>query len=325
MRRRSPGSRACGRAGASRSRQPTSSRPGASPSASSLPNHHGTAPGWWVDRPDGRVIVLLPGPPREMRPMWAEAVLPRLVRRGVGGDSDVRTLRLTRDRRVTGGRPAGRADPAPRQPDRRDLRPSRGRGRAGSPPARRAAAQPPRSPTRPRPTVLATLGDHVWARGETDLVGGARRGARRARLVACHHGARHRGCPGHAAARAPGDAPGRGRRGRRPGTGPRGPDDDEPELLEAERVRVAAGADVGLAIRVEAAGADTSVHVGIVTPSGRHAERRLAFQGGPPGCRPRSDRRCGGPGRVPARPSSAADGGCSQRSGTRAERRGPRT
>jgi nicotinamide-nucleotide amidase len=64
------------------------------PSATSLPNPNGTAPGWWVDRPDGRVIVLLPGPPREMRPMWAEQVLPRLAARGVGAESEVRTLRL---------------------------------------------------------------------------------------------------------------------------------------------------------------------------------------------------------------------------------------
>ena len=50
------------------------------------PNPNGTAPGWWVDRPDGRVIVTLPGPPREMRPMWANEVLPRLAapRRGRG-------------------------------------------------------------------------------------------------------------------------------------------------------------------------------------------------------------------------------------------------
>ncbi len=64
------------------------------PSATSLPNPNGTAPGWWVDRPDGRVIVTLPGPPREMRPMWAEQVLPRLADRGVGADLVVRTLRL---------------------------------------------------------------------------------------------------------------------------------------------------------------------------------------------------------------------------------------
>ena len=49
------------------------------PSATALPNANGTAPGWWVDRPDGRVVVALPGPPREMRPIWADAVLPRLL------------------------------------------------------------------------------------------------------------------------------------------------------------------------------------------------------------------------------------------------------
>jgi len=65
------------------------------PSASSLPNPNGTAPGWWVDRPDGRVIVALPGPPREMRPMWRDHVLPRLVARGLGADRAVETLRLS--------------------------------------------------------------------------------------------------------------------------------------------------------------------------------------------------------------------------------------
>jgi nicotinamide-nucleotide amidase len=64
------------------------------PSATGLPNPNGTAPGWWVDRPDGRVIAVLPGPPREMRPMWADHVLPRLAERGVGADLEVRTLRL---------------------------------------------------------------------------------------------------------------------------------------------------------------------------------------------------------------------------------------
>jgi nicotinamide-nucleotide amidase len=65
------------------------------PSASSLSNPNGTAPGWWVDRPDGRVIVCLPGPPREMRPMWRDHVLPRLAGRGLGADRAVETLRLT--------------------------------------------------------------------------------------------------------------------------------------------------------------------------------------------------------------------------------------
>ncbi len=63
------------------------------PSATAIPNPNGTAPGWWVDRPDGRVVVLLPGPPREMRPMWRDWVLPRLVERGLGDGRVARTLR----------------------------------------------------------------------------------------------------------------------------------------------------------------------------------------------------------------------------------------
>ncbi len=63
------------------------------PSATAIPNPNGTAPGWWVDRPDGRVAVLLPGPPRELRPMWRDWVLPRLRERGLGDGRMVRTLR----------------------------------------------------------------------------------------------------------------------------------------------------------------------------------------------------------------------------------------
>ncbi len=63
------------------------------PSATAIPNRNGTAPGWWVDRPDGRVAVLLPGPPREMRPMWRDWVMPRLRERGLGDGRVVRTLR----------------------------------------------------------------------------------------------------------------------------------------------------------------------------------------------------------------------------------------
>ncbi len=63
------------------------------PSATSIPNANGTAPGWWVERPDGRLAVLLPGPPRELRPMWSDWVLPRLRERGLGDGRLVRTLR----------------------------------------------------------------------------------------------------------------------------------------------------------------------------------------------------------------------------------------
>lgn len=48
------------------------------PSAEALPNPVGTAPGWFVRAPQNKLIVALPGPPREMTRMWTEQVLPRL-------------------------------------------------------------------------------------------------------------------------------------------------------------------------------------------------------------------------------------------------------
>ena len=50
------------------------------PSAASLPNPRGTAPGWWVEKND-KVIAVMPGPPREMLPMWQNEVVPRLKTR----------------------------------------------------------------------------------------------------------------------------------------------------------------------------------------------------------------------------------------------------
>ena len=48
-----------------------------------LPNAHGTAPGQWVTE-RGRVLVLLPGPPRELGPMFEASVAPRLAAGGSG-------------------------------------------------------------------------------------------------------------------------------------------------------------------------------------------------------------------------------------------------
>jgi nicotinamide-nucleotide amidase len=47
-----------------------------------LPNANGTAPGLWVEQ-DGKVLVMLPGPPNELRPMFTEQVIPRLAARGL--------------------------------------------------------------------------------------------------------------------------------------------------------------------------------------------------------------------------------------------------
>lgn len=43
-----------------------------------LQNDWGTAPGQWMER-DGRVVVLLPGPPRELKAMFPARVLPKLT------------------------------------------------------------------------------------------------------------------------------------------------------------------------------------------------------------------------------------------------------
>lgn len=47
------------------------------PSAEVIDNVNGTAPGWWVEK-DKRIIIAMPGPPREMQPMWYHQILPRL-------------------------------------------------------------------------------------------------------------------------------------------------------------------------------------------------------------------------------------------------------
>jgi nicotinamide-nucleotide amidase len=51
------------------------------PSATSIPNPLGTAPGWWVEK-EGKIIISLPGPPGEMQPMWQKEIHPKLGKRG---------------------------------------------------------------------------------------------------------------------------------------------------------------------------------------------------------------------------------------------------
>jgi len=43
--------------------------------AEALDNRYGTAPGMWIEE-NGRIIVLLPGPPRELQSIFEEDVLP---------------------------------------------------------------------------------------------------------------------------------------------------------------------------------------------------------------------------------------------------------
>jgi nicotinamide-nucleotide amidase len=46
-----------------------------------LMNAQGTAPGLWLEK-DGKLLVMLPGPPRELNPMFENQVLPRLSAQG---------------------------------------------------------------------------------------------------------------------------------------------------------------------------------------------------------------------------------------------------
>jgi len=49
------------------------------PGAEILPNSNGTAPGQWIEK-NGHVVILLPGPPGELKPMFANECMPRLTR-----------------------------------------------------------------------------------------------------------------------------------------------------------------------------------------------------------------------------------------------------
>jgi len=46
-----------------------------------LPNPNGTAPGQWFEA-NGKILVMLPGPPRELQPMFESEVVPRLEAKG---------------------------------------------------------------------------------------------------------------------------------------------------------------------------------------------------------------------------------------------------
>jgi len=63
------------------------------PSAQTLPNPLGSAPGWWVEK-DSRIIVAMPGVPREMYRMWEQEAIPRL-QSYTGGLIFTRILRVS--------------------------------------------------------------------------------------------------------------------------------------------------------------------------------------------------------------------------------------
>ncbi len=58
-----------------------------------LENTRGTAPGLWVET-DGHILILLPGPPQELKPMFTEEVEPRLAKHSSGVRLFRRELRV---------------------------------------------------------------------------------------------------------------------------------------------------------------------------------------------------------------------------------------
>jgi competence/damage-inducible protein CinA-like protein len=57
-----------------------------------LPNRNGTAPGLWIEH-DGRLLILLPGPPAEMQAMFEAACVPRLAQMAAGERIRTRVLK----------------------------------------------------------------------------------------------------------------------------------------------------------------------------------------------------------------------------------------
>ena len=254
------------------------------PSATPLPNPHGTAPGWWVDRPDGRVIVTLPGPPREMRPMWADEVLPRLASRGVGVDTEVRTLRLHGIGESQVAERLGEvllrtSNPIVATYARHEAVDVRVSARAAD--GRTAADLADEAET----AVLAQLSDHVWARGNTTWAGAI------GEALAAHGwtvAIRETGTGGAVVgllrtlsglvrAEVMVADP------RGIGAGDANAMADATAVSDATAVREASGANVGFALRVAPAGDDMAADIGIVTPDGARSARRIAFLRGSQG------------------------------------------
>jgi nicotinamide-nucleotide amidase len=243
------------------------------PSATSVPNDNGTAPGWWVDRADGAVAVALPGPPREMRPMWEGWVLPRLVERGLGRNVEHRTIRLagigeSQAAERLGPGLLGGTNPSVATYARADAVDVRiaavdeGDGSAGE--LADAAER----------VVLDTLGEHVWARGATTWADAidAELASLRWTLATTETGTHGSlaSLLAHLTRRPLAEVVGDGA------------DHDEPGVA-ARAIAERAGADVGCAVRIRARGDDTAVTVCVRSPSGEHTERRLAFLGGEQG------------------------------------------
>ncbi len=249
------------------------------PSAEALANPNGTAPGWLVERPDGRIVVILPGPPREMRPMWHDEALPRLRERGLGIDRAVRTFRLTG---------IGESALADRLGETllRQVNPEVATyARAEAVDVRLSAVARPAGDDLPartadelldelEPTVLTAIGEHVWARGATTWAEaiGAELDSRGWSLASREIGT------GGSLLTLLGTRSWLARSEALPER-PRGSGRSD-ILGDATEVREAARATVAVAVSARTRGSDTAVSVGVVTPDRTARRRTVAFLGG---------------------------------------------
>jgi len=250
------------------------------PSARPIPNPNGTAPGWWVERPDGRLVVALPGPPRELRPMWRDWVLPRLRRRGLGRRQVVRTLRtfgigesqlvdLLGEALLRAENPRvatyARQDAVDIVIVARDE--AVGRGRRRQPAEAIVAAT--------EAAIRGRIGDAVWGIDDDTwpAVLGRLLAARGWQLAVAEAGTGG----SLLGLLEPLVIAGRLVRGEvEPTAAP--PTPETPDLPDrAAAVRSAARAEVGLAVRFVPVEPDAAVEIGIVDPTGRHGDRRRVF------------------------------------------------
>ena len=249
------------------------------PSGEPLPNPNGTAPGWFVAGADGRIAIALPGPPREMRPMWADHALPRLGTRGLGADVAVRTYRLmgigeSQVAEILGESMLRNTNPEVATYARAEAVDVRISALSHSDPGgiRTAGALVEDAAA----MVRARLSAYIWAEGDQTWAGaiGARFAQRgwRLGLVEIGTGGQVMHLFGDVdwialAEARPDDAAIEG----------------EPESTLADiahAIRQRAGAEVGLAVRARERGGDTAVSVAVVTDDSEHRETRRAFLGG---------------------------------------------
>ena len=245
------------------------------PSARPIPNERGTAPGWWVDRPDGGVIVALPGPPAEMSPMWEGWVLPHLAERGLGQERVTQTYRLTGIGESTVAALLGERLLRAENPvvatyarsDAVDVRIS-------------ARAEGDRSPSElvdeAAAVVLAAVGKYVWGRDGDTWPGvlGRELSARGWTVALVEAGT------GGSTMRLLGDAPWLvSSRLLAPA------ETDAPIAALADQARKIAAATVGLAVRAIESDEDTEVEVAVSGPWGARETRQTAFLGGSDGRR----------------------------------------